>query len=122
MQRPFVFAEIMYTTDQIRELIRTGHTEEFYRDKKWRKLSERIRKEQTECFYCRQRGKVGANDLVHHRYELRQYPEFAYSRYYTDAQGNKYINLVAVCFACHEEQHGRGFAASRKHFSNAERW
>lgn len=116
------YLQFMLTTEQIKELIRTGHTAEFYHDKAWEKLSKRIRKEQTECWFCKQHGKVGPADLVHHRYELKQYPEYAYSRYYTDALGNKHINLVAVCFACHEEQHGRGYAAERKHYTNAERW
>lgn len=120
--RLFVLVHFMLTTEQIKELIRTGRTAEFYHDKAWEKLSKRIRKEQTECWFCKQHGKVGPADLVHHRYELKQYPEYAYARYYTDALGTRHINLVAVCFACHEEQHGRGYAAERKHYTNAERW
>ena len=112
----------MYTVNEIRELIRTGRTADFYHDKAWEKLSKRIRSEQRECWYCKQRGRVGANDLVHHRYELRKYPEFAYKRYYTDALGGKHINLVAVCFQCHEEQHGRAHEKRRSHYTNPERW
>lgn len=112
----------MYTTEQIKELIRTGRTEEFYHDHAWETLSYKIRHEQRECWYCKQQGRVGPNELVHHRYELKQYPEWAYQRYYVDALGVKHINLVAVCRQCHEQQHGRCHAFERKHYTNAERW
>lgn len=114
--------EYMYSAEQIRELARTGRIEEFYHDHAWEKLSRQVRREQKECYFCKLRGRVGPNTLVHHRYEVTKYPEYAYRRYYVDALGRSHINLVACCFPCHEAQHGRGTFTPHKHFTNAERW
>ena len=113
----------MLSVEKIRELIRTGRVEEFYHENSWERLSKKIRKEQPECWFCKHRGRVGPPDLVHHRYELKKFPECAYSRYYVDALGVKHINLVSCCKPCHEEQHAReGVQPRREHFTNAERW
>ena len=113
----------MLSVEQIRELIRTEQVWKFYHDKAWAKLSRRVRSEQhNECYYCKLNGRYSPSVLTHHRYPLKKYPEFAYKRYYTDALGHKHINLVGVCFACHEEQEGRGAFAVQKHFTNVERW
>lgn len=113
----------MLSVEQIKALIKSGNTWRFYHDKTWVKLSKRVRNEQhNECYYCRRRGKYSPARLVHHIYHIEEYPEHAYKRYYTDANGVPHINLVAVCHNCHEEQHGRGIYAKRKHFTNVERW
>ena len=113
----------MLSTEQIKQLIASGNEREFYQQKYWRKLSQRIKQEQhNECYYCKQRGKYSPAKLVHHRYELIKYPEYAYKRYYTDASGTNHINLVACCYSCHEEQHHRGTFIQSDNFRNVERW
>lgn len=113
----------MFSTEQIKQLIRSGREREFYQQRYWRKLSSQIKKEQNnECYFCKRRGKYTPARLVHHRYELVDYPEFAYKRYYIDALGVQHINLVACCYTCHEEQHHRGAFTESKHFDNVERW
>ena len=113
----------MYTTEDIRKLIRQGREREFYQQWSWRMLSERVKREQhNECYFCKRRGKYSPAKLVHHIYELKEFPEYAYKRYYIDADGTPHINLVAVCHNCHEEQHNRGAYAQRRHYTNAERW
>ena len=113
----------MLSTEQIRELINTGEIWRFYHDKAWAKLSRRVRKEQhNECYFCKRNGRYSPSVLTHHIYPVKKYPEWAYKRYYIDAEGNPHTNLVGVCFACHEEQEGRGIYAKRTHFYQPERW
>lgn len=113
----------MLSVEQIRELIKKGEIWRFYHDKTWVKLSRSVRKEQhNECYFCKRAGRYSPSVLTHHIYAVKKYPEFAYQRYYTDAAGNRHINLVGVCFACHEEQEGRGTYAHRSRFWQPERW
>lgn len=113
----------MYSTEQIRELNKKGELWRFYHDKAWVRLSKQVRKEQhNECYYCRLRGKYSPAELVHHVKELKIYPQFAYARYVTDECGNRRVNLVAVCRACHENIHGRVKKYEGTRFTNVERW
>lgn len=111
------------TTDKIRELIRTGHTADFYNDREWRKLRDKVLHDQHyECQYCKASGKYRRARYVHHVNHLRKHPELAYSEDYVDGQGKKQKNLVACCFECHEAQHPERFRQETKHFKNDERW
>lgn len=110
---------------KIRELIAAGDTSAFYNDRRWRKLAAAVRQEQhNECYYCRLHGKVTTATHVHHVKELKQYPELAYSRTYTDPDGTVRPNLLAVCHNCHETQHPNRLAGKnqRKKLINIERW
>ena len=112
------------TTDEIRELIRTGRKADFYNNSAWRNLAAEIMREQHhECQYCRGHGKYTRAWGVHHVRHLEDHPELAYSRFFLDENGVKQRQLVAVCFRCHEAQHPERFdhKPSRK-FTNSERW
>ncbi|MGN0656098.1 MAG: hypothetical protein ACI4KR_04840 [Ruminiclostridium sp.] len=115
----------MFTTEEIMNLIATGRTDLFYKDRYWRNhiAPEIMQEQRNECYFCKQRGRYTAAKLVHHIKELRKFPQLAYSRYWYDEHGAKHLNLVAVCQQCHEEQHGRAFSPySRRKFVNEEKW
>ena len=111
------------TTEQIRTLIREGRTPEFYTDREWRKLREKVLHDQRyECQYCKARGKYTRARYVHHVNHLKDHPELAYNTEYIDKNGEVQKNLVACCFNCHEAQHPERFKHERKGFHNEERW
>lgn len=115
---------ITLTTEQIRELIRQGRTEEFYWDRRWKSLAHDVRKEQhNECQICAAHGQVTRAWGVHHVRHLEDFPELAYSRHYTGEDGRQHRQLIAICFRCHELQHPER-QAMHKHRQqlNAERW
>lgn len=117
----------MFTTEEIKKLIVAGRLDRFYNDRDWRQLSDEIKKEQRECQYCKAKGKVGTADVTHHVNHLKQRPDLAYSRFYTDDKGIRHRQLVACCFMCHNIQHPekrRSFQAQKnvKHFKNEEKW
>lgn len=121
----------MITVNQIKQLISENRTDIFYNSRSWRNLAEEIRAEQNrECQYCKAEGKVGAADVVHHVKHLRDFPELAYSRYYTDMDGVKRRQLVCCCYMHHrilhpEKRSGQYSARSDKRaekYSNEERW
>ena len=118
---------LMFTIEKIKKLIAEGRLDKFYNDRAWRRLSEEIKTEQRECQYCKAKGKVGAADVVHHVKHLKQRPDLAYSRFYTDDRGTRHRQLVACCFMCHNIQHPekhRGFRVQKnvEHFKNEEKW
>lgn len=113
----------VFTTEQIRELIRLDRIIDFYNDRYWRRFSREIMREQHfECQRCKEKGRYRAAECVHHVKHLREHPELAYSRYYIDSSGRKRRQLIALCNDCHNAEHHRFFSAGRKHFHNAERW
>ena len=113
----------MLSVEQIKELRGKGELWRFYHDKAWVRLSKQVRAEQNnECWFCRKRGKYSPAELVHHIRELKEYPQYAYSRYVTGWDGVDRVNLVAVCRSCHEHIHGRSAGGNVRHFTNTERW
>lgn len=112
----------MYTTEQIKALIAAGQTAEFYNDKFWRRLSKKIIKEHHgECQLCRAEHRLTAATLVHHVMHLKDRPDLAYSRTYSDETG-EHIQLMPLCHDCHERIHGRGVYAVYPGYTNDERW
>ena len=112
----------MFTTEQIRKLIRNGNESEFYNDRYWRQLSKDVIKEHHgECIMCRYAHRMRAATLVHHVRHLKEYPELAYSRTYT-AEGVQHMQLMPLCHDCHERIHNRGIYAQHDGYSNEEKW
>lgn len=112
-----------YSTAQIIDMIRKDDMRAFYNSWDWRKLSHAVIKENNnECYVCKMRGKYSPAILTHHVNELRKRPDLAYSRTFTDEQGNIKKQLIPLCFNCHEKIHERGFFKVSSHFSNEERW
>lgn len=113
----------MYTTEQIKTLIKSGDVSRFYNDRAWRKLSHSVMSEQhNECQECRKKGRYSRAIVVHHVNHLRKRPDLAYSRTYTDNNGKEHIQLIALCHDCHERIHGRGAYKRSKGFWNKEKW
>ena len=114
----------MYTTEQIKALIASGNEHDFYNDYYWRKLSHQIIKEQHgECQLCKGRGRYGKGTITHHVNHLKDRPDLAYERYYTDSNGNRKRNLIAVCRSCHKALHPEEWHGMKKEkFKNEEQW
>ena len=113
----------MYTESEIKSLISSGNVKLFYKDYYWRKLALDIIKENHyECAMCKSRGKYMKAKLVHHVKPLKQAPELAYSRTYTDDTG-VHVQLTPLCHACHEAIHERLSAQSpTTGYTNEEKW
>ncbi len=99
----------------IRELIAESRLYRFYKTDEWKDLSASVMEAaHGECEWCREKpGKPVRATCVHHEMEVRDHPELALSRFYTDAGGNTRRNLWAICDACHNRVHGR-FQGARK--------
>lgn len=115
-----------FTPEEIAEFVRSNRLDLFYNSRYWRRLARAVIAEQNnECQRCKSFGRVGRAAIAHHFKPLRERPDLAYSRYYIDEQGNKQRQLVALCFACHEEIHGRVFKGNvgkRKGYTNEEKF
>lgn len=116
----------MLTVEQIKKLIEDNRLDIFYNSKFWRRFSRKVKQEQNnECQICKSRGKYSPAKILHHVKHLKERPDLAYSRYYTDENGAKHRQLLAVCFSCHEELHGRTFKVGtrpRKGYTNEEKF
>lgn len=114
----------MFTAEQIRELIKKDRTDIFYNSWEWRKLAKSVKKENhNECYLCNQRGKYSKAIIVHHVKHLKRFPELAYKRFYIDENGDEQIQLMPVCYYCHEELHNREWHKQKKErYENEEKW
>lgn len=114
------------TIGQIKELIENNRLDIFYNSKYWRRFSHEVKREQNnECQMCKSKGRYAPAKILHHVNHLRERPDLAYSRYYTDEKGERHRQLLAVCFRCHEELHGRTFKVGtrpRKGYTNEEKF
>ena len=114
---------VVLSIEKIRELIASGDMFAFYNDRYWRKLSKKIiREHHKECLMCKAEHRLTRATLVHHVMHLREHPELAYSRTYTDADGKGHIQLMPLCHDCHERIHNRGIYAKRSGYTNEEKW
>lgn len=95
----------------------------FYKSKYFRRLREAVLEEQhNECQVCLKHGEITAADTVHHVKHVREYPEMALSPYYYE-DGEKKRNLIAICKACHAQEHPEKLEKNKKeHFVTEERW
>lgn len=110
----------MYTTEQIRKLIKNGNKKKFYDELYWKKyLTKRIlERDNYECQECKKEGRISIKQQgkkldVHHKKELEEYPELAY----------KEDNLETVCVNHHNILDNRKiFINKPKKILNEERW
>lgn len=109
----------------IRDCIAKNDMMPFYNLYAWRKLSKEVMREcHNECQHCKARGKMRKAELIHHTYEVREFPQYALSKTVV-IDGEERINLIALCNECHEKAHNRFiFDADKKKkkFTNIERW
>lgn len=118
----------------IKELIQEDRLWKFYKSIEWRSVkSEVLQSNHYECAICKQRGKITRYDVdqdgkkklistVHHNQFVRNHPELAISKYYY-YEGKRYINLIPVCKACHNQLHPEKNKSKKKEsFVNKELW
>ena len=108
----------------IRELIQTGDEWKFYKTKEWIELRQEVLYEHHyECQECLKRGRYTRADCVHHINEVKNRPDLALSKFYTDTEGNKKKNLMPLCNRCHNDIHDKlGNWQRKDKFQNVERW
>ena len=94
--------------------ISDGQMVKFYQTKEWRKLRAIARRrDHNECQRCKALGKYSKADMVHHKKEVKNYPELALTL----------NNLECECNPCHNVLHPEKFAKmQKKKFTNEERW
>ncbi len=118
---------VYYSQGEIVSMIINNDLRPFYNSREWRKLSKRVIKDGNyECYFCRKRGIVSTAVLTHHFNELKKRPDLAYSTTYVDEHGNTKLNLLPLCYECHEKTHKRGLYAEHKmpehKFWQEEKW
>lgn len=112
-----------YSVGEIAAMVVNNDTSAFYNSREWRKLSKQVIKDgNSECLYCRKKGKVSEAVLTHHFNELKHRPDLAYSRTYVDEKGNTKPQLIPLCFDCHEMIHKRGKYAEFDEAKNNKFW
>ena len=91
----------------INRLIQEDKLYKFYKSREWRQLRQEVLDdEHNECVNCREKyGRITAAVTVHHVNHVKDRPDLALSRYYTDINGEQQPNLVALCGRCHNEVH-----------------
>lgn len=116
-----------YTVGEILDMVQKNDLKPFYNHWEWRKLSHEIMEENhNECWLCKQKGRVSRAVLTHHVNPLKNRPDLAYSRTYTDDKGRLQKQLIPLCWLCHERIHERGEFGAVKDtshcYKNEERW
>lgn len=111
-------------SDYIRGLITSDQLELFYRTKEWKYIRQEVLYElHYECQDCLKRGRYTRADCVHHVNEVKQRPDLALSKYYTDQEGNQHRQLIPLCNTCHNLIHDKlGNWQRKDKFTNKERW
>lgn len=110
--------------EYIKDLIRRDKVELFYYTDDWKELRADILKDfHNECHECLKKGRYTRADCVHHINEVRHRPDLALSRYYTDKEGMRQLNLIPLCNTCHNIIHDKLTKFKRKDkFTNKEKW
>lgn len=108
----------------IRRLIAQDQIEKFYRSEDWKELRQEVKEElHNECQECLKKGVYTRADCVHHVNEVRDRPDLALSKYYTDKNGSRQRQLVTLCNQCHNEVHDKLKKWQYKDkFVNEEKW
>ena len=96
------------------ELINNNEEDKFYNSWTWRKKRlEILSRDNKECQVCKEEGRVGKGEVVHHIKHLKKYPSL----------GMTDDNLLTVCHNCHNLLHPEKFNNQKKDkFINEERW
>ena len=121
----------------IQRLIDADEVEKFYQTDDWKELKEDVLDYfHNECQGCLKHGKLTTSERyiedgkertaklhVHHVNELRDRPDLALSRWYTDETGQRQANLIPLCKTCHNIVHEKLIKWAKKDkFVNEERW
>ena len=107
----------------INRLIQEGNLYKFYKSKEWMELRQEVLHDKHyECQHCLSKGKYTRADCVHHINEVKNRPDLALSKKYTDIEGNEHINLIPLCNQCHNKVHDRVGSTKKDRFRNKERW
>lgn len=109
----------------INDLIEKDEIWKFYKTKEFQELREKVLQEaHYECRICRSKGKITKANAVHHIYYVRDYPQYALTRYVIDDDNNRVINLIPLCNTCHNNVHyeDKIGKVNKKDFVNEERW
>lgn len=107
----------------IRELDAAGKLYKFYKTEEWLDLRDDILDENHwECALCKEQGKYSRAVTVHHVIEVKDRPELALARIYVDVDGTVHVQLLPLCFKCHNKVHGRFGHAKPRKFITEERW
>ena len=96
----------------------------FYTSRPWRKKAAAVKKKfKYECQNCKARGRYSRATMVHHVMTARDYPALRLEEYYTDDKGERHVQLLPLCDACHELEHPDRLKQYRtKEVVSAERW
>ena len=90
----------------INELIEEDKLYRFYKSREWLELRARVLFEHhNECCKCRARGRITKAQTVHHVQHVKDRPDLALSQYTIDDEGNRIVNLIPLCNACHNLEH-----------------
>lgn len=82
------------------EIIQSGNMDRFYKCKEWLDTrAEAISRDNNECQMCKENGKVGPAQCVHHKKHLKKNPGLAFNL----------DNLVTLCNICHNKEHPEKF-------------
>lgn len=108
----------------IKQLIKINRVEVFYQTDDWKELRRDVLKAfHYECQECLKEGKYTRAHCVHHVNELRNRPDLAMSRVFTDHEGNAQPQLLPLCDSCHNKVHDKlGEYQRQDKFINEERW
>ena len=96
----------------------------FYKTREWLALRREVLEDNHgECYLCRKNGKITKAVTVHHIYEVKDYPQYALSRYVV-IDGKQEVNLIPLCARCHNKEHDRfdGSVKKKSQPINDERW
>lgn len=104
------------------QLIREDKMVKFYQSKQWRSVrAKRLKLDHNECQRCKLQGKYTKAKNVHHKKEVKKFPELAL----------ELENTESLCIVHHNEEHDRYVISSKKkqtklenfkNFDPTERW
>ena len=109
-------------TEQIIRWIEEDKLWKLYKSKEWIELKEEVLIEQNrECQRCKRQGIIDTATTVHHVFHVRQYPQYALSKY-VSINGKRIRNLEAISKSCHNLEHPEKQFKNKKQPLNIERW
>lgn len=91
------------------QLILDGRMIKFYQSKHWRSIrTQRLKLDHNECQRCRLQGKYTPAQNVHHKKEVKEFPELALDL----------DNTESLCIVHHNEEHDRYINTAKKKKKN----